>query len=61
LAHPPADLESFQFICGLSPMMTRCCWYHTNVNTVSRYLTNLVRHIFHDPESEIGRFAELDS
>ncbi len=61
LAHPPADLESFRFICGLSPLMTRCCWYHTNVNTISRYLTNLIRHIFHDPESEIGRFAELDS
>lgn len=61
LAQPPADLESFQFICGLSPMMTRCCWYHTNVNTVTRYLTNLVRHTFHDPESEIGRFVEIDS
>jgi O-antigen/teichoic acid export membrane protein len=61
LAQPPATLESFQFICGLSPAMTRCCWYRTNVNTVSRYLTNVLRHIFYDPESDIGRFAELDS
>ncbi len=61
LAQPPATLESFQFICGLSPAMTRCCWYRTNVNTVSRYLTNLLRHVFYDPESDIGRFAELDS
>lgn len=61
LAQPPADLERFQFICGLSPAMTRCCWYRTNVNTLSRYLTNLVRHIFYDPESDIGRFLESDS
>jgi hypothetical protein len=61
LATPPADLESFQFICGLSPAMTRCCWYRTNVNTLSRYLTNLLRHIFYDPESDIGRFQESDS
>jgi len=61
LAQPPVDLESFQFICGLSPTMTRCCWYRTNVNTLSRYLTNLLRHIFYDPESDIGRFAGIDS
>ena len=61
LAQPAADLERFQFICGLSPAMTRCCWYRTNVNTLSRYLTNLLRHIFYDPESDIGRFLESDS
>jgi O-antigen/teichoic acid export membrane protein len=61
LAEPPASLEHFQFICGLSPAMTRCCWYRTNVNTLWRYMTNLVRHLFHDPESDIGRFQEGDS
>lgn len=61
LAQPPAALGSFRFICGLSPSMTRCCWYRTNVNTLSRYLTNLVRHIFYDPETDLGRFLETDS
>jgi O-antigen/teichoic acid export membrane protein len=61
LAQPPADLETFQFICGFSPAMTRCCWYRTNVNTLSRYLTNLLRYVFYDPESDIGRFLESDS
>ena len=60
LARPPAALENFQFICGLSRSMTRCCWYRTNVNTLSRYLTNLLRHIFYDPESDIGRFLESE-
>lgn len=58
LSQPPADLETFQFFCGLSRSMTRCCWYRTNVNTLSRYLTNMLRHIFYDPESDIGRFME---
>jgi O-antigen/teichoic acid export membrane protein len=61
LSQPPATIDSFHFICGLSPAMTRCCWYRTNVNTVSRYLTNLLRHIFYDPESDIGRFLESGS
>lgn len=61
LAQPPADLESFQFICGLSRSMTHCCWYKTNVNTLWRYLTNLLRHVFYDPESDIGRFMESGS
>lgn len=61
LSQPPVALDGFQFICGLSPSMTRCCWYRTNVNTLSRYLTNLLRYIFYDPESDIGRFAEIDS
>jgi hypothetical protein len=58
LAQPPASLEKFQFICGLSPRMIRCCWYRTNVNTLWRYLKNLLRHFFYDPESDIGRFQE---
>jgi hypothetical protein len=61
LSQPPAELENFQFICGLSPAMVRCCWYRTNVNTLSRYLTNLLRHVFYDPESDIGRFLETRS
>ncbi len=60
LAQPPAPLDGFQFICGLSPEMTRCCWYKTNMNTLWRYLTNLLRHFFYDPESDIGRYQESD-
>lgn len=60
LSNPAAALEGFEFICGLSPQMIRCCWYRTNVNTLWHYLTNLMRHFFHDPESEIGRFQEND-
>jgi O-antigen/teichoic acid export membrane protein len=61
LSESPGVIRQFQFICGFSPEMTRCCWYYTNVNTLWRYLRNMVRYISYDPESDIGRFQESDS
>jgi O-antigen/teichoic acid export membrane protein len=55
-----AVLDRLRFICGFSPDMTRCCWYSTNVNTLLRYLTNLVRNFLYDPQSDIGRFQERE-
>lgn len=54
----PAVLGQFRFICGFSPQMTRCCWYATNVNTLLRYLKNLVRYFTYDPESDIDRYQQ---
>lgn len=51
---------NLQFICGFSPDMVRCCWYNTNVNSLLRYLRNLIRYVTYDPESDIGRFQESD-
>jgi O-antigen/teichoic acid export membrane protein len=61
LGHPPAALGQFRFICGFSPKMTRCCWYDTNLNTLLRYLKNVVRHFADDPETHIGRYQQEDS
>ncbi len=58
LGPSPAVLTRLRFLCGFSPEMTRCCWYATNVNTLLRYLKNLVRYISYDPESDIDRFQE---
>ncbi|HEY6768169.1 MAG TPA: lipopolysaccharide biosynthesis protein [Candidatus Sulfotelmatobacter sp.] len=60
LSKSPEALARLQFICGFSPHMMRCCWYQTNVNTLFRYFTNLVRYFTYDPESDIGRLQELD-
>jgi O-antigen/teichoic acid export membrane protein len=60
LAQSPAAMARFQFICGLSPQMVRCCWYDTNVNTLFHYFKNLVRYFTYDPESDIGRLQEGD-
>jgi hypothetical protein len=51
----PETLLRFRFLCGLSPRMTDCCWYRTNVATLLRYGTNLLTHVAHDPEAELAR------
>jgi len=51
-------MQTLRYICGLSPDMTHCCWYSTNVNTLLRYFKNLVRYFSYDPETDIGRFQE---
>lgn len=61
LGPPPAPLANFHFICGFSPKMTRCCWYDTNLNTLLRYLKNIVRHFPDDPETHIDRYQQEDS
>ena len=51
----PEALEQFRFYCGISPKMAQCCWYRTNVMTLTRYGTNMVRHFANDPEKELLR------
>ena len=51
----PETLPKFRFLCGLSPKMTKCCWYRTNVATLFRYGTNLLTHVVRDPEAELAR------
>jgi hypothetical protein len=51
----PETVSRFRFFCGLSPRMTECCWYRTNVATLFRYGTNLLTHVVHDPEAELAR------
>jgi len=46
-------LDCLRFLCGVSPSMSRCCWYQTNAATLSRYAVNLVRHSVYDPEAEL--------
>ncbi len=58
LGSSASALSRLRFICGFSPEMTQCCWYSTNVNTLLRYFTNLVRYVSYDPESDIDRFQE---
>src|SRR5205807_1246814 len=60
LCQSPVMPGQLQFICGFSPDMVRCCWYNTSVNSLLRYLKNLIRYVSYDPESDIGRFQESD-
>jgi len=54
----PTDLERLRFFCGLSPRMSECCWYNTNLVTLTRYAKNVLTHLIHDPEAELARLME---
>jgi O-antigen/teichoic acid export membrane protein len=54
----PRRVEKLRFLCGLSPKMRECCWYNTNLVTLSRYGRNVLRHALRDPEAELARLLQ---
>lgn len=52
-------VDQLRFLCGLSPKMSRCCWYRTNLINLIRYGGNLLRHFGRHPVSELERLFEL--
>lgn len=55
LVSPEAVSQQFRFYCGLSPRMTQCCWYRTDLRTLARYAGNLVRYMFRDGDYYVQR------
>jgi hypothetical protein len=55
LESPTTVTRRFRFYCGLSPHMTQCCWYQTDLATLSRYAKNIVRYMFQDRDYFIQR------
>jgi hypothetical protein len=58
LIDPAMALKQFRLICGFTERMTECCWYKTNLATLSRYGANLLRYMFYDPRRELAGFME---
>jgi O-antigen/teichoic acid export membrane protein len=54
----PNRLEKLTFFCGLSPRMTECCWYNTNLVTLLRYGRNVLTHIMRNPTTEFARLLQ---
>jgi hypothetical protein len=54
----PNRLDKLRFLCGLSPRMTECCWYNTNLMTLFRYGRNVLAHIMRDPATELARLLQ---
>lgn len=54
----PQTLPRLRFFCGLSPRMTECCWYRTNMATLFRYGTNRLTHVVHNPEADLARLLQ---
>ncbi|PYX40315.1 MAG: hypothetical protein DMG81_06705 [Acidobacteria bacterium] len=55
LVSPDAVSQQFRFYCGLSPHMTKCCWYRTDLRTLTRYAGNILRYMFHDGDYYVQR------
>lgn len=55
ILHSPNQLGKIRFVCGLSPRMTECCWYRTNLMTLFRYARNVLTHSTRNPAAELAR------
>ena len=55
LMHSPNAVSRLRFICGLSPRMTECCWYRTNLVTLFRYARTVLTHSSRNPAAELAR------
>ncbi len=55
LISPDAVSRQFRFYCGLSTRMTQCCWYRTDLRTLTRYAGNILRYMFHDGDYYVQR------
>ena len=51
-------IDRLRFLCGLSPEMTKCCWYKTNLLTLTRYSRNLLRHVARNPAIDLAKLCE---
>jgi O-antigen/teichoic acid export membrane protein len=54
----PSGLTKLRFLCGLSPHMTECCWYNTNLVSLLRYGKNKLAHVRRNPATELARLLQ---
>lgn len=54
----PNSLKKLRFLCGLSPRMSECCWYNTNLLTLFRYAINKVTGAVRNPEAELAQIIQ---
>ena len=58
LVSPGRLPQRFRVLCGLSPRMNECCWYHTSVGNLLRYAANKLRHAGKN-DAEVDRLLKL--
>jgi len=52
-------IDRLSFLCGLSPKMTRCCWYKTSFSTLTRYGINRLSHLLFYSGSAAHDFSNV--
>lgn len=55
LLSTPRQFRKLRFLCGLSPRMSECCWYNSNLVTLFRYARNVLTNTVRRPEAELAR------
>ena len=48
LTMPESAHRRFRFYCGWSPKMNLCCWYNTDLRSLTRYARHTARYMFRD-------------
>jgi O-antigen/teichoic acid export membrane protein len=55
LVSPHDAHRRFRFLCGFSPHMMNCCWFHTDFSTLLRYAKNSVTWLFDSSQAIIDQ------
>lgn len=50
----PETLPSrFRFFFGMSPRMNEVCWHYHSMSNMMRYISNRLKHLWHDPDADL--------
>jgi hypothetical protein len=55
LGAPETLHQRFRFFVGTSPSMNEVCWHYHSMANIMRYVSNRLRHLWHDPEADLSR------
>ncbi|HTM39973.1 MAG TPA: hypothetical protein VL177_03640, partial [Terriglobales bacterium] len=59
LISPGRLAKNLRVLCGLSPRMRECCWYHTSIGNLLRYARNKVRDLTRSNDHDVDRLLKL--
>ncbi len=57
LGAPETLHERFRVFFGMSPRMNEVCWHHNSLPNLTRYIVNRLKHLWHDPETDLSRLT----
>jgi hypothetical protein len=57
LSTPDSLPSRFRYFLGSSPRMNEVCWHYHSVPNLVRYISNRLRHLWHDPEADLTRLV----
>jgi hypothetical protein len=61
LGAPESLPTRFRVFFGMSPHMNEVCWHYHSVPNILRYISNRLRHLWHDPDSDLSRLPTAEN